>query len=402
MKIHKNILISLFVFIALEVSAFERADMYKSTLRILQLSHNQGDYSSYSKMMELYQDMRSKIKSDLELGNINTPVDYELLTEGLVFENYQALQSVLGFNNYNDTAKEFSDEIDRTYEQKISYALKQNKIAFQTDFEVKKTEEQTECKIILNGKELKELSFIGPSGVPFYIGIYCADTTFEVKKIQAGESQKLYTISFTNLKPIIYRADPVEMGVPNPYPNQKVTEKINPTVKRLDLYGRKKMLIATGAGIEWYASYNGNDYYHFSPATDALLLYSSTQFVYKNFEFVADLGPVTRTTRNSSGKIVTEEDTIFFRPILSFTEQVYRYKDIFYVNASLGLSSFFVGSEKSFLSLAAYGLKVGAEGRVYLYGPLFLGGDLGLTYYMLGPTSNTVLVGTVLRLGIDL
>lgn len=220
----------LFVFIFFSAThyayAFERADIYPEALRILQLSKNQGDYSSYSQMMEMYQDMRDKIKTDLELGNINTAVDYELFIEGLVLENYPALQSVLGFNNYRDTAKEFSDEMNRVYSQKLAYALKQNKIAFQTHFDVKITEQRRDCTIMLNGKELKHFSFLGPAGVSFYIGMYCPQQElFEIKKIQAAESQKFYTISFNNLKPIVYRDDPVEMGIPNPSPAKKTYAK---------------------------------------------------------------------------------------------------------------------------------------------------------------------------------
>lgn len=380
---------SLFVFIflpTLSLYAFEREDMYARTLRILQLSHNQGDYSSYSKMMESFQDVRDKIKTDLQLGNINAAVDYELLVEGLVLENYQALQSVLGFNNYQDTTKEFADEINHNYAQKLAYSLKQNKIAFQTHFDVKKSAEQADCKLMLNGKALKQFSFLGPSGVPFYIGMYCADRTFEIKKIQAAESQKFYTITFTNLKPIIYRDDPVEMGVPNPG-------------KQLKLLETKKIQISTGAGVDWYVSYNTDNYYRYAPATSPMLLYSTTQFVYKNFEFVFDLGFVVKTTA-ADDSTIEQEHTLFLRPIFLYTDRIYRYKNIFFLNANLGLSTFFVSTE-NFLKPVSYGIKIGIEPKVYISEPFFLGGDLGITYYFAGASANNMLIGTALRVGVD-
>lgn len=388
--------------------AFERSNIYSQAVRILQLSKNQGDYSSYAEMMELYQDMRDKIKTDLELGNIDTAIDYELFIEGLVLEKYPALQSVLGFNNYNDTTKEFFDELNHVYTQKLAYALKQNKIAFQTHFDVKQLPQQANCTIMVNGKKLKQSSFLGPAGISFYIGIYCPEEKlFEIKKIQAAESQKFYTISFNNLKPIIYSDNPVDMGVPNPLSTPNSSLPIRAQRKQGNFNHRLKltendqsfMQISFGAGVDWYATYFVEKYYRYPPATGApILLYSSNQFVYKNFELVLDFGPVIKTTTADDVQMVQSTRTMFLRPIILFTDKIYQYKDLVIVNANMGLSTFFVGTN---IQPISYGVKAGLEPKIYLSKPFFLGGDLGITYYFAGLSSNDLLVGFALRLGAD-
>lgn len=123
--------------------------------------------------------------------------------------------------------------------------------------------------------------------------------------------------------------------------------------------------------------------------------------MYKNFEFVFDFGPVVKTTTLDDFQTIEQEHTMFFRPIFLFTDQIYQYKNFVFVNANLGLSTFFVGTN-NFIKPISYGIKAGIEPKVYFSKPFFLGADLGITYYFAGLSSNDLLVGFALRLGADL
>jgi len=381
--------------------------MFDMANRILQLSINQGDYASYSEMMEMYQEFKSKIKSDLELGNPKTALDYELLVEGLVLENYQALQSVLGFNNYHDTTKTFTHTLDkdRTFTQKISYAIKQNKIAFQTNFDVKKSSEQSKCKIMLNGKELKQFSFIGPAGVSFYIGMYCPDYTFSVKKVQSAEAQNNYTISFQDLKKAIYRDDPVEMGLPNPYTNtQKDKHLLDKNKSKTLLLNLSNLSLETGVGIDFYLNHSEETYYRYTNSSSPILLYSSTQLNYKNFEFELDFGPVSKSTQsNPTNTVVIEKErTLFLRPIFAYNSNIYAYKKKIILNADIGVSTFFAGTKTHFLKPMAFGITAGLEPKFYLWSSAFyIGTEFAATYSFIGQAQNMI-AGINLRLGADL
>lgn len=384
--------------------AYQRQEMFDTANRILQLGRNQGDYSSYVDMMEMYQDFREKIKSDLKLGNPNTAVDYELLVEGLVLENYTDLQSVLGFNNYHDTTTAFADiiEKERTYTQKIAYALKQNKIAFQTSFEVKKTEQQLKCTLMLNGKKLNRTTFIGPAGVPFYIGLYCPEHKFEIKKVQGSETQKNYSISFDNLKTAIYRDDPVEMGLPNPHRLQIQRAKLIEENKEPSLLGSPEWKVETGVGLDVYLRYSPKNYYIYSGANSPILLYSSTQLLYKNLELQIDIGPVSNENRNNSfaTSVVEKEHTLFLRPLIAYNTLIYRHKQLFALNGDIGVVTFFAGTKDVYLKPMTIGPYAGLEPKFYLGSPFFLGLKFATSLNIIGSAQNS-LVGFMLRFGAD-
>ncbi len=416
----KNIILSLVYFLIsfvnLTTYAYTRQEMFETANKILQLARNQGDYASYTEMMETFEDFRSKIKADLELGNIVAAVDYELLVEGLALENYPALQSVVGFNNFQDTTKEFQDliESERTYKQKIAYAIQENKIAFQTTFEIKLPEEQNKCELMLNGKKLENNSFIGPAGVPFYIGLYCPDNMFEVKKIQAAEAQKFYSVTFENLKKIIYRDDPVEMGLPNPNITQPTREQMSSDIKNKklnlvnqskepSLFGSPEWKVETGIGLDVYLRYNAQNYYIYSGANQPILLYSSTQFLYKHLELQIDIGPVSKENRNNAttSVVVEKERTLFLRPIIAYNQLIYRHKQQFALNGDIGIVTFFAGTKNAYLKPMTLGAYAGLEPKFYLWSPMYIGLKLAVSFNVIGSAQNTLASG-MLRLGADL
>lgn len=198
--------------------AATREEVLKKAHHILELNEKSSDYDNKKMVFEKYLEMKESIRADFVSGNQLAPIDVYLLIDGLVEDNLQSLQTLLAASDRNSLEKDLAPALSYEDAQKLAFALKQNKTSFQTEFIIKNNTPSKKCVYRFNGYELKNrTSFYNPSEIPLYVGSYCDDNTFEIKKIQSESMQRKYVIQFSNDRKILFEKQNQEnFNIPNP------------------------------------------------------------------------------------------------------------------------------------------------------------------------------------------
>lgn len=218
LSIFKVILVLLIFLISFPIIAIERNEVLEKSIDILKLNEKALGYDTRQQVYEKYLGIKEEIKSDFISGNQHAAIDVYLLLDGLVEDNLQSLQALLATNNNEILEKELASALSYQDAQKLAFALKQNKTAFQTEFIIKNNESSKKCVYVVNGRDLKsKKTFQTPSEIPVYVGAYCDDNTFEIKKIQSESLQKQYVIRFSDYNKIFFdKKNSSSMPIPNP------------------------------------------------------------------------------------------------------------------------------------------------------------------------------------------
>ena len=200
----KYFILFLFLFVSFELDAEDNSDNIVTLAQdTLKLNESSMDYTNKKEVTEKYTDVKEFIQQDYKNGNKNARVDIFLLLDGLVQNNLSSLQSLLSTNNNDIFTKEFSENINYNYAEKLAYALKENKLLLTTEYDIETNSKNNHCVNYVNGNLIKNNNtFLAPSGLPYYIGSYCDDNTFSVIKIQSEPAQPKYVIKLNNYQPI--------------------------------------------------------------------------------------------------------------------------------------------------------------------------------------------------------
>ncbi|WP_186645490.1 hypothetical protein [Fluviispira vulneris] len=187
------------------------------------------------KMEQKFYDIKEIVQADLKSGDKNAAIDIYLFLKGLLKNDITSLQSLISADNIETFAKDLAQLIDYSGAQKLSFALKENRIAYKTSIHIKKNIEQKNCQVYWNGKLLEnKKSILLPVGVPVYISLFCPNNLFEVKYIQSSETQTKLAVVFDQLKKIQFNNKSM-MPNPNKYNSQYLSLTLNKSTPKSQL-----------------------------------------------------------------------------------------------------------------------------------------------------------------------
>lgn len=252
------------------------------------------DYTGKKQVYDRYLEIKEQVKSDFISGNRHADIDLYLLLDGLIDDNIQSLQALLALANDHMMEKELVSSFSYEDAQKLAFALKQNKSAFQSEFLLQTADPKKNCTYIVNGHELKQLkSFRAPSEIPIYVGSYCDDGTFEVKKVQSESMQRQDVIVFSDHKKIFFDAkNPAQVHIPNPRQASQM-QKSSPRTSWADdrdVDGKNGVEF----GLQWRKFYGSlsSDNMNNSHLNSGAFLIPYTKLYHENIFLEIDLSPV--------------------------------------------------------------------------------------------------------------
>ncbi|BBH52090.1 hypothetical protein [Fluviispira sanaruensis] len=222
MKRFNLIYICFFLIILQEnIYAMNRADLIELSSEIVQIYENKKEKVitdlDKEKIEQKFYDIKEIVQADLKSGNKNVSIDIYLFLKGLLKNDITSLQSLISADNIETFAKDLAQLIHYSAAQKLSFALKENRIAYKTSIHIKQNTDQKNCQVYWNGKPLENIKPIFlPVGVPVYISLFCPNNLFEVKYIQSSETQRNLTVVFDQLKKIQFNNKDM---MPNPNKN---------------------------------------------------------------------------------------------------------------------------------------------------------------------------------------
>lgn len=328
LSVFKVLLALLILFTSFPIIALERNEILAKSIAVLKLNEKALGYDSRKQVYEKYLEVKDEVKSDFISGNQYAAIDVYLLLDGLVEDNLQSLQTLLATNDNELLEKELASALSYQDAQKLAFALKQNKTAFQTEFVIKNNEISKKCIYTVNGHELKNKKiFQTPSEIPVYVGAYCDDNTFEIKKIQSESLQKQYVISFSDYNKIFFdKEDSSDMRIPNPGHAKYQSEAQNNSYsEEMETEDFQKESIETGIqGQQFFGTLEAENIYN-SGFNSGMILTSYTKIQHQNFLAVIDFASVNRdytTLRKNlnpeldSTTMTQKQKGFFIRPAL--------------------------------------------------------------------------------------
>jgi hypothetical protein len=328
LSIFKVILVLLIFLISFPIIALERNEILEKSIDILKLNEKALGYDTRQQVYEKYLEIKEEIKSDFISGNQHAAIDVYLLLDGLVEDNLQSLQALLATNNNELLEKELASALSYQDAQKLAFALKQNKTAFQTEFIIKNNEISKKCVYVVNGHELKNKKiFQTPSEIPVYVGAYCDDNTFEIKKIQSESLQKQYVIRFSDYNKIFFdKKNASSMPIPNPGHARYQSADQNShdgDSEEMETDDFRKDSIETGIqGQQFFGTLEAENIYN-AGFNSGMILTSYTKIQHGSFLAVIDFASVSRdytTLRKNlnpeldSTTITQKQNGFFIRP----------------------------------------------------------------------------------------
>lgn len=317
----------------LHAHAVLREKLIEDAKNILNTKPN--EYNGKKELYEKLSLLKSQVQFDLKGGLQTAGVDIYLLLDGLIDDNSKSLQSYLAFSTQDDLAKYFGASITYSYAQKLASALKENRSALQTQFNVQTNKDKGQCTLIINGKEQEFKSiFYAPAGTPFYIGSYCKDGTFAVREVISEPYQKQYKIHFENYERIHSQEALLAMGVPNPHSAEYETCPNCQKSQNFESHtadSSTRFAVATGVGIDAFTQTLEDENISNAGLPYGFLLYSSSTFQLQTYSFTLDLAQINRDyviqnqTAGHLEEITETQKGLFLRPKIGLKDELMLY-----------------------------------------------------------------------------
>jgi hypothetical protein len=192
-------------FISFKAYAFDRHSLINLAQETIKIYEKESIYSEEEDKTKKLKDNLLKIKiltqKEIKNGNPQAPIDIYLFLNGIINDDSYSLQSLLALSSEYELPKDLSQIISYSIAKKLAFAMKENRISQKTKIIIKSSSFKKDCQVYFNGFLIKNRkSFTSPAGVPFYLGIYCQDKTFEIQKVHPKESQQKMNVFFKDLK----------------------------------------------------------------------------------------------------------------------------------------------------------------------------------------------------------
>lgn len=274
--------------------ALDRNSLLKMAAEVVKSNAIATDYTRKKQVYDRYLEIKEQVKSDFISGSKNADIDVYLLLDGLIDDNIQSLQALLAVTDDHLMEKELASSFSYEDAQKLAFALKQNKSAFQSEFILQSSDTKENCTYIVNGHHLKNVkAFRAPSETPLYVGSYCDDNTFEIKKVQSESLQKQIVIVFSDHKKIFFDAkNTAQVHIPNPGKANQMQKPSSHTSWTDEIDGNGKNEIEFG--LQWRKFYGSlaSDNMNNSHLNSGVFLIPYMKLYHENIFLEMDLSPV--------------------------------------------------------------------------------------------------------------
>ena len=291
----KIILIVVFLNLTFSLYASEKSSSIKILEETLNLFENNENNSNSEKIEKNLIDLKELIQINLKMGNPEAPIDIYLFLNGIIRDDIYSLQSLLSQNENSELPNYISKNINLSVAKKLAVGLKENRSAVKTKIIIERPLDKKDCEIFINGTLSKNLNtFYSPAGVPIYLGIYCQNETFEIQKVQPGESQEVQKVYFNHFQ--VKQKMPV--SIPNPLKSKGGIET-SPVLSSKAIVDSESPIsvdndfqFTTGVGYLRGFGVLSNDCVKNANLANGSFLYSTSSFSYKTFLLTFDYAPI--------------------------------------------------------------------------------------------------------------
>jgi hypothetical protein len=136
--------------------------------------------------------IKKEISQSIKKGSFQTNVDIFLFVSGIVKDNPPFLKSLLFVLKEEKLPDDLKELVDLPIAKKLGYARKANRESLISKVEIVRDEKFKDLKCFYKVNDVlisDEPYFEIPSGVPFFLGYYCEDAFFTIKRIETLPTQ---------------------------------------------------------------------------------------------------------------------------------------------------------------------------------------------------------------------